>query len=77
MLLEISVFPTSYIFKNHTLSIKTKISKLNAYIYLVLLYGIEAWPITSETRRCLESYEMWFLRGMPRITWTKCLMKKL
>ena len=46
------------ILRNRTLSMKTRICVLNCYIYPVLLYGSEAWSITSDMRRCLESCEI-------------------
>ena len=32
--------------------------------------GSEAWSITSDIKRRLESCEMWFLRKMMKILWT-------
>ena len=34
------------------------------------MYGSEAWTITSDLRKRLESCEIWFLSRMMRIPWT-------
>ena len=48
---------------------KTRLRVLNCYVYPVLMYGSEAWTITTELRKRLESCEVWFLRRMLRISW--------
>ena len=58
------------ILRNRTLRMETRLRVLNCYIYPVLMYGSEAWSITSDMRKRLESCEMWFLRRMMRIPWT-------
>ena len=58
------------ILRNRTLGMETRLRVLHCYIYPVLMYGSEAWSITSDMRKRLESCEMWFLRRMMRIPWT-------
>ena len=57
------------ILRNRTLGLKTRLRVLHCYIHPVLMYGSEAWTITSDIRKRLESCEMWFLRRMLRIPW--------
>ena len=57
------------ILRNVSLSMKTRLRVLNCYIHPVLTYGSEAWAITSDMRKRLESCEVWFLRRMMRISW--------
>jgi len=57
------------ILRNVSLSMKTRLRVLDCYIHPVLSYGSEAWAITSEMRKRLESCEVWFLRRMMRISW--------
>ena len=59
------------ILRNGTLSMRTRLRVLNCYVYPVLLYGSEAWSITTDMRKRLESCELWFLRKMMRIPWTE------
>ena len=49
------------ILRNRTLGMETRLRVLHCYIHPVLLYGSEAWTITSHLRKRLESCEMWFL----------------
>ena len=50
------------ILTNRTMSMWTRIRVLNCYIYPVLMYGSETWTLASDTKKRLESCEMWFLR---------------
>ena len=34
------------------------------------MYGSETWTLASDTKKRLESCEMWFLRRMMKIPWT-------
>ena len=58
------------VLRNRSLSVKVRFRVLVCYVYPVLMYGSEAWSITSDIQRRLESCEMWFLRRMMRIQWT-------
>ena len=58
------------ILRNRSISMKIRIRVLDCYVYPVLMYGSEAWSITSDIERRLESCEMWFLRKMMKIPWT-------
>ena len=58
------------ILRNTSLSMRTRMSVLDCYVYPVLLYGSKTWSITSDMRKHLEICEMWFLRQMMRIPWT-------
>ena len=58
------------ILTNRTMSMRTRIRVLNCYIYPVLMYGSETWTLASDTKKRLESFEMWFLRRMMKIPWT-------
>jgi hypothetical protein len=59
------------ILRNRALSMKIRLRVLDCYVYPVLMYGSEAWSITSDMKRRLESCEMWFLRRMMKISWTE------
>ena len=34
------------------------------------MYGSETWTLASDTKKRLESCEMWFLRRMMKTPWT-------
>ena len=46
------------------ISMRTRIRVLKVYVWLVLLFGCEAWTINKEMRKRLEAAEMWFYRRM-------------
>ncbi|GFS00757.1 endonuclease-reverse transcriptase [Elysia marginata] len=60
---------------NKHISIQTRKRVLQCYIHVhvepILLYGCEAWTISKQIEAKLEATEMWFLRRMLRISWTK------
>ena len=55
---------------NPFLTIETRKRVLKCYVEPVLTYGCESWTIGQQTRKSLESVEMWFYRRMLRIPWT-------
>ena len=59
------------ILTNKNISIETRKMVLQCYIERILMYGCEAWTISKQTQRKHEATEMWFLRRMLRISWTK------
>ncbi len=58
------------ILRNCKMTLNTRLRVLNCYIYPVLMYGSEAWSLTSDMKKRLESCETWFLRKMMRVPWT-------
>lgn len=61
----------SVIFKNHHLTLDTKVRLLRCYIFPVLLYGVESWTLTEATTKKLEAFEMWLYRRVLRVSWTE------
>ena len=49
---------------------RTRIRVLQCYVHPVLMYGSEAWTITTDMKKRLDSCEMWFFRQMLKIKWT-------
>lgn len=60
----------SKIFKNHDLTLTTKVRFLLCYVFSVLLYGVESWTLTEATSKRLEAFEMWLYRRILRVSWT-------
>ena len=42
---------------------------IKAYVWSTLLYGCEAWTITTRNMTKLQSFEMWAYRKMMKISW--------
>ena len=54
---------------NSHISIHTRKRTLECYIEPILMYGCEAWTISKQAQKKLETVEMWFLRRMMKISW--------
>ena len=57
------------VFKNHNLSLHTKINVYTAVCLSTLLYGSEAWTIYARHMKLLEAWHIRSLRRIPGITW--------
>lgn len=58
------------LFKNHGLTMATKIRLLHCYVYSTLFYGAETWTLTEELSKRLEAFEMWLYRRILKVPWT-------
>lgn len=61
------------IFTDKKLNIDLKVRLLKCYVWSTLLYGCESWTLSNNSKKLLESAEMWFYRKMLRISWVKKL----
>jgi hypothetical protein len=43
---------------------------VKCYIWSIALYGAETWTLRKVEQKYLESFEMWCLRRMEKISWT-------
>jgi hypothetical protein len=50
------------------LNLRKKLVK--CYIWSIVLYGAEKWTLRKVDEKCLESFQMWFCRGMEKISCT-------
>ena len=58
------------ILTNKNLLFKTRFRVLCCYVWPVPLYACETWTLHCETKKLLESVEMWYLRRIERISYT-------
>ena len=58
------------ILTNKKVPFKTRFRVLRCYVWPVLLYACETWTLNLESKKLLESVEMWYLRKMERISYT-------
>ena len=56
---------------NLKLSVSVRLRFVKCYVWSTLLYGVEAWTISKRSQQHLEAFEMWTLRRMLRISWTR------
>ena len=59
------------ILKNRNINIQLRCRLLKCYVWSTLLYGSEAWTVSTKMWNKLEATEMWFLRKMQRISYTE------
>ena len=57
--------------KNRNINIQLRCRFLKCYVWSTLLYGSEAWTLSSKMVNKLEATEMSFLRRMQRISYTE------
>ena len=55
------------------LNLTSRIRLLKCYVWSTSLYGVETWTVSETSRKKLEAFEMWALRRMMRISWTRRL----
>src|SRR3984893_15745544 len=58
-----------HILRNRKISMETKKRVLECYVISTLIYGCECWTISAQMEERLKAAEMWFLRGMLRISY--------
>ncbi|XP_071581636.1 uncharacterized protein [Temnothorax nylanderi] len=56
-------------FCEDNLNLRLRRRMVKCYVWSVLLYGVEAWTLKASTLNRLETFEMWILRRMLRISW--------
>ncbi|GFO12704.1 endonuclease-reverse transcriptase [Plakobranchus ocellatus] len=44
---------------------------MRAHVWSILLYRCECWTLTKDTEQQLEAVEMWFIRRIMKVSWTK------
>ena len=59
------------IMTNPKISIPARLRFIKCYVWSTLLYGVETWTISKMSQQRLEAFEMWTLRRMLRISWTR------
>jgi len=53
-----------------TLDLELRKKLVNCYIWSIALYGAGTWLLRAVDQKHLESFEMWCLRRMEKISWT-------
>lgn len=54
---------------SHDININLKMRLVRCYVFLVLLYGVEAWTLKKANTNKLEAFEMWACRRILKIPW--------
>jgi len=52
-----------------SLPLALRLREVKYYIWPILLYGAETWPLTAGTLNGIEAFEMWTHRRLLRVPW--------
>ena len=55
------------------LPLSSRLRLLKCYVWSTLLYGVETWTVSKTSEKRLNAFEMWSLRRMMHVSWTRRL----
>ena len=58
------------ILKSRDITLPTKLHKVKAMVFLVVMYGCESWTIKKAKRQRIDAYELWCWRRLLRVPGT-------
>ena len=58
------------ILKSRDITLLTKICKMQAMVFPVVMYGCESWTIKKAEHRRMDAFELWCWRRFLSISWT-------
>ena len=58
------------ILKSRDITSPTKVHLVKAMVFPVIMYGCESWPIKKAKLQRIDTFELWYWRGLLRVPWT-------
>ena len=58
------------ILKSRDITLPTKVHRVKAMVFPVVMYGYESWTIKKAERRRIDAFELWCWRRLLRVPWT-------
>ena len=58
------------IFKSRDITLPTKVHKVKAIVFPVVMYGCESWTVKKAEHQRIDAFELWCWRRLLRIPWT-------
>ena len=58
------------IFKSRDITFSTKVRRIKAMIFLVVMYGCESWTVKKAEHQRIDTFELWCWRRLLRVPWT-------
>ena len=58
------------IFKSRNITLLTKVHRVKAMVFPVVMYGCESWTVKKAERRRIDTFELWCWRRLLRVPWT-------
>ena len=56
--------------KSRNLTLPTKVHKIKAMVFPVVMYGCESWTIKKDDCQRINVFELWCWRRLLRVPWT-------
>ena len=58
------------ILKSRDITLLTKVCRVKAMVFPVVMYGCESWTIKKVECKRIDAFELWFWRRFLRVPWT-------
>ena len=58
------------ILKSRDITLPTKVHRIKAMVFPVVMYGCESWTIKKAERLRIDAFELWCWRKLLRVPWT-------
>ena len=58
------------IFKSTDITLPTKVHRVKALIFPVVMYGCESWTVKKAESQRIDAFELWCWRRLLKIPWT-------
>ena len=58
------------IFKSRDITLPTKVRRVKAMVFPVVMYGCESWSVKTAECRRIDAFELWCWRRLLRVPWT-------
>ena len=58
------------IFKSRDITLPTKVGRVKAMVFPVVMYGCESWTVKKAERWRIDTFELWCWRRLLRVPWT-------
>ena len=59
------------ILKSRDITLPTKVNLVKTIVFTVVMYGCDSWTIKKAESRRIDAFELWCLRTLLRVPWTK------
>ena len=56
--------------KSRDVALPTKVCRVKAMVFPVVMYGCESWTVKKAERRRIDAFELWCWRRLLRVPWT-------
>ena len=58
------------ILKSRDITLPTKIHRVKAMVFSVVMYGCESWTVKKAEHQRIDAFELWCCRRLSRVPWT-------